>query len=61
MVPRTKQKSHLINKIILGPDLMNDKNQLNPTVHLERQQTDMVHVVSLNKWFYYLLVKLFAL
>ena len=47
MVPTTKQKSHLINKIILGPDLMNDKNQLNPTVHLERQQTDMVHVVQL--------------
>ena len=47
MVPTTKQKSHLINKIILGPDLMNDENQLNPTIHLERQQTDMVHVVQL--------------
>ena len=38
MVPTTKQISHLINKIILGPDLMNDENKLNPAVQLERRQ-----------------------
>ena len=37
MVPTTKQISHLINKINLEPDLMNNENKLNPAVQLERQ------------------------
>ena len=37
MVPTTKQISHLINKVNLEPDLMNNENKLNPAVQLERQ------------------------